>query len=92
MRGAGTADGGCRLSVSDTGLGMRPEMLDRIFEPFWQGNAHLARTREGMGLGLSIVRSFTELHDGGLHVDSSSGGGTNAHIDRPPERVSRRAA
>lgn len=83
--------GSYRISVSDTGPGMPPEMLGRIFEPFWQGDAHLARTQEGTGLGLSIARSFMDLHGGLLQVESAPDGGTDAHLDLPAERVVQRA-
>src|SRR5918912_875128 len=63
---------GVVLGVADTGIGIPREHLDRIFDPFWQGE-RLARRRGGTGLGLSIVRRLTELLGGTITVDSTLG-------------------
>lgn len=64
------------ISVSDNGIGMGNEEMDRIGEPFFQANAGLSRDYEGTGLGLSIVKGLVELHDGSLHATSEPGQGT----------------
>ncbi|MFC4929949.1 hybrid sensor histidine kinase/response regulator [Massilia sp. GCM10023247] len=61
-----------RLEVSDRGAGMDPELLARVFEPFYQAPQQLARGTGGLGLGLAIVRKIVELHEG--HVRAHSDG------------------
>jgi two-component system CheB/CheR fusion protein len=60
------------IRVRDTGIGMEAHHLERIFEPFAQVDDSLARTRGGLGLGLSLVKALVELHDG--HVAAISQG------------------
>jgi CheY-like chemotaxis protein len=52
------------ISVCDTGIGIPPEKLSEMFEPFAQGKQSLSRSDGGLGLGLTIVRKLTELHGG----------------------------
>jgi signal transduction histidine kinase/CheY-like chemotaxis protein len=61
------------LSVSDTGAGIAPEVLSRVFERFWQGETGEGRRQGGLGLGLAIVRHLVESH----------GGEVTAHSDGP---------
>jgi len=75
--------GGVRLEVSDTGIGIAPENLPRIFEPFWQAENAMSRTQEGAGLGLSICRRLVELHGGRLTAESRPGAGTTMSIWLP---------
>ena len=86
---SGDCDSESRLTirVRDTGIGIRPEDLSRIFEPFWQGDPNIRRRSEGTGLGLAISRKFVELHGGTLSIESSESGGTVATMrlpGRPP--------
>jgi len=74
---------GVRLEVSDTGIGIAPENLQRIFEPFWQAENAMSRTQEGAGLGLSICRRLIELHGGRLTAESRPGAGTTMSIWLP---------
>ena len=60
-----------RINVQDTGRGIRPEMLDTIFEPFVQGDRSLTRTAEGTGLGLAISRQLARAMGGDLAVSSA---------------------
>jgi signal transduction histidine kinase len=62
------------FKVSDQGRGIPPELLDKVFERF-ESHALNARHR-GVGLGLSIVKAFVELHGGRVLIDSSPGAGT----------------
>ncbi len=67
------------VEVADTGLGIDPEMLSRLFEPFAQAERSLARTRGGLGLGLALVRGLVEQH-GGLVKAWSEGPGKGARF------------
>ncbi|QDO95829.1 PAS domain S-box protein [Ferrovibrio terrae] len=81
------SDGHLTIRVRDTGVGIRPEDLSRIFEPFWQGDPNIRRRSEGTGLGLAISRKFVELHGGSLSIESSESAGTAATV-RLPGRAS----
>ena len=74
---AETTPGTVRLSVSDTGTGMDPEALRRIFEPYFSTKA------TGTGLGLTIAKRNVELNGGRIHVESSPGKGTRVTIELP---------
>ena len=50
------------VTVTDDGMGLEPEMLGRLFEPFSQADRSLDRSRGGLGLGLSLVKAFVEMH------------------------------
>ena len=62
--------------VKDTGVGMTPEQLNRLFQPFTQADASITRRFGGTGLGLAITQRFCELMDGKLSVQSTAGLGT----------------
>ncbi|MFO8100057.1 MAG: PAS domain S-box protein [Salinibacter sp.] len=64
------------LEVEDTGIGMEPRQVDRLFQPFKQESEGLEREYEGTGLGLSIVKRLTEAHGGTVDVDTEKGTGT----------------
>ncbi|MEO6486722.1 MAG: ATP-binding protein, partial [Thermoanaerobaculia bacterium] len=63
-----------RLTVQDNGKGIDPEYLPHVFEPFSQEDATTTRSHEGIGLGLSIVRSLVELHGGRIRAASDGDG------------------
>jgi two-component system CheB/CheR fusion protein len=67
------------LCVRDTGVGISRTMLSRIFEPFIQADATLARSTGGLGLGLALVRGLAELHGGQVEA-SSEGVGKGAEF------------
>jgi PAS domain S-box-containing protein len=71
---AGLARGaeGAEITVEDTGIGMDPEMLERLFETFSQADRTLDRSRGGLGLGLALVKGLMDLHGG--EVDAASAG------------------
>jgi len=69
-------DGWLVISVRDSGIGIRAEDVDRLFRPFQQLEAGLARKHEGTGLGLSICKKLTELMGGTMSVASQPGQGS----------------
>ena len=72
-----------RLSVEDTGVGIPPEVLPRIFERFWQVDSSSTRKFQGAGIGLALVRSLTEAMDGEVSVRSKVGHGTTFTVNLP---------
>ena len=75
---------GARITVSDTGRGMSPQLLPVIFDRFRQAEGVLTRTRGGLGLGLAIVRHIVELHGGRVGAFSAGEGtGATFTIDLP---------
>ena len=84
------AEGGVAFSVHDDGPGMPKEMLDSVFRRF-EPRANGGR-RRGAGLGLSIVKSFVELHGGSVKIDSRTGQGTTVTCAFPAAPSGLRAA
>ncbi|MFZ9738556.1 MAG: PAS domain S-box protein [Prochlorotrichaceae cyanobacterium] len=72
-----------RLSIKDTGIGISPENLDRLFKPFVQIDGALNRQQMGTGLGLTLVKQLVELHGGKVHLSSEPGVGSCFTIDLP---------
>jgi signal transduction histidine kinase len=73
------------LRVTDTGIGMSPEQIKRIFQEFAQGSAATTRRYGGTGLGLAITRNFCQLMRGDIEVDSSLGRGSTFTVRLPAE-------
>ncbi len=71
------------LSVSDTGIGMTPETLQRIFAPFEQADNSTTRKYGGTGLGLTICRRLAELMGGGIRAESTAGQGSCFSVELP---------
>jgi PAS domain S-box-containing protein len=80
-------DGSLAISVADTGIGMAPHDLPRVFEPFVQLDAGLNRKHGGIGLGLTLARAVAEAHGGQVSLASEPGRGTAANLIFPAERV-----
>lgn len=74
-----------QLSVSDTGVGISPEVLPRIFDRFWQVDTSSTRKFQGAGIGLALVRSLTEAMDGMVRVESQLTEGTTFFVEFPVE-------
>lgn len=71
------------ITVEDTGIGIPSDKLDFIFERFRQVDKSFRRNHEGSGLGLSLVKSLLEMHDGNISVESQDGKGTKFIIKIP---------
>ncbi len=72
-----------KFSIEDTGIGIPPEKLPHIFERFMQVDASSTRAYGGMGIGLSLVKDFVELHGGTVDVKSVLGKGTKFIVSLP---------
>ncbi|MDR2789062.1 MAG: diguanylate cyclase [Candidatus Accumulibacter sp.] len=77
------------VSVSDTGIGIPEDKLDRIFESFEQADGSTAREYGGTGLGLSITKKLVELHGGTIRVESAPGKGSRFTFTIPVSSVKR---
>ena len=78
---AGPSPGGLSFTVTDSGPGIPPEDLNRVFERFYRGNR--ARSDGGSGLGLAIVHEIVEAHGGSVGVSSEVGRGTSVTVFLP---------
>jgi PAS domain S-box-containing protein len=80
-----TGDGRtARLAVRDTGVGMTPHMLERVFDLFFQGERTLERAEGGLGIGLTLVRRLAEMHGGRVEAKSpGQGRGTTVTVELP---------
>jgi signal transduction histidine kinase len=76
--------------VSDSGPGIAPDLKDKVFD--WFESHSQGSRRRGAGLGLSLVRSFVELHGGKVRVDSIVGKGTTVTCDFPTDHAAQRSA
>jgi CheY-like chemotaxis protein/two-component sensor histidine kinase len=62
------------LTIRDTGVGIAPDLLPRVFDLFVQGDHSLARTQGGLGIGLTLVKRLVEMHGGSVRADSAGEG------------------
>jgi CheY-like chemotaxis protein/two-component sensor histidine kinase len=76
--------GAAEIVVRDTGAGIDPALLPKLFQPFVQGHRTLARTEGGLGLGLSLVKGIAELHGGTVRVESAGKGAGAEFVIRLP--------
>ncbi len=88
----GRENGGARLVVRDTGIGIAPEHLPRLTERFYRVDRARARAKGGSGLGLSIVKHGLQRHGGRLEIESEEGRGSTFTAHFPARRVIARAA
>jgi signal transduction histidine kinase len=78
-----TVSGMLVLTVEDTGVGIPPDVLPRIFERFWQVDTSSTRKFQGAGIGLALVRSLAEVMGGSVKVTSQLGQGTIFTVELP---------
>jgi two-component system, sensor histidine kinase len=71
------------FTISDTGVGMDPDFMNRVFEKFSQADETITRKYGGSGLGLSITKSFVEMMGGKIQIESKKHVGTRVHLNIP---------
>ncbi len=76
-------DSKMQITVQDTGCGVKPEDLKKLFEPFQQIDACLTKKQEGTGLGLHLTQKILNLLDGSVKVESEFGRGTTFYVEIP---------
>jgi signal transduction histidine kinase len=76
--------------VTDRGPGIPPEVMDKVFD--WFETDSMGSQHRGPGLGLSLVRSFVELHGGTVTIDSASGQGTTVTCAFPVAQIAEQTA
>ncbi|MBI2949740.1 MAG: response regulator [Verrucomicrobia bacterium] len=76
-------NGSVVVDVQDTGIGIGEDKLDQVFSRFWQEDGSSTRTRQGTGIGLSLVRELVQLHEGTVSVQSQKGVGSTFTVRLP---------
>lgn len=69
-------DSGILISVSDTGIGIREDDIGRVFNLFEQGDSSMTKSHHGTGLGLALVKTLVEMHNGSIWAESELGKGS----------------
>ncbi|MGH6933445.1 MAG: PAS domain-containing protein [Dongiaceae bacterium] len=87
-----TASGSICFAVSDTGIGIPPDQIRRVMEPFVQVEGTFSRRYAGTGLGLPLSKAFAERHGAILDISSSLGAGTSITVTFPSQRSIRKAS
>ena len=80
-------DSNAVIAVRDTGRGIAPEYIERVFEPFFRVDKSRSRELGGVGLGLALVREIVRLHDGSIAVSESNEEGTTFEVVFPCETI-----
>lgn len=76
-----------KISIKDSGIGIPKDKLESIFDRYVQVDNRLRRPLEGSGIGLSLVKSLVELHEGAISIDSELGNGTEVIIVLPDKTI-----
>ena len=71
------------VEIGDSGIGIAPEYLERIFDRFWRSPAAKERVSDGSGVGLALVSELVRAHDGRVAVESEPGHGTTFSVSLP---------
>lgn len=74
---------GAHFQISNSGPGIPPDQLPRVFDRFYRGNLAQTRENEGFGLGLSLCQSIVQAHGGSIRIESSPESGTQVHVHLP---------
>lgn len=85
-RAAADDDGGVEISVTDTGIGIPEDHIERVMQPFEQFENRYDQMREGTGLGLSLVKALAEVHGGTVVIESRVDVGTTVTVRFPGDR------
>lgn len=85
--GARVTNAGFTITVTDSGIGMTPEEMRQVMEPFVQADTRLSRKYEGSGLGLPLTKALVMAHGGTLDLDSEPGRGTTVTVTFPTSRI-----
>lgn len=80
---------GIRFAVTDSGVGVRPDEIERIFEPFYRGDGASSGRTRGTGLGLAICKGIVEAHGGRIWVESEPGKGSTFYFILPTQRAAK---
>jgi signal transduction histidine kinase len=80
-------NGGLKIRIADSGVGMTPDEIKTALEPFGQVRRDDDSANEGTGLGLPLSKSIVELHGGALEIESLPGKGTTVTVSLPQERL-----
>jgi len=83
----GLAADGARITVADTGIGIKPEDISKVFNEFEQIDSHQGMKSKGTGLGLPLAKKFIEMHGGTIGVASAPGSGTTMTLFLPAARI-----
>ena len=78
---------GVEVRIRDTGIGIPPEEIEKVFTAFYQVDRRLSRAYEGAGVGLTLARRYIELHDGSVTLSSEVGVGTTVLVTLPRQSV-----
>jgi signal transduction histidine kinase len=73
------------IEVIDSGVGIAPDDMRRVFEPFFRADRSRTRATGGVGLGLALAKRIVDAHGGRLSLESVQGRGTTARVELPPE-------
>ena len=87
LLGTFDANGQLLIAVSDSGIGISPEDIDKVLQPFEQVESAMSRKNYGTGLGLPIAKNIIEQHGGQLHLESALHQGTKVTLVLPAERI-----
>ncbi|GAB3258665.1 hypothetical protein GCM10027347_22150 [Larkinella harenae] len=76
-----------QIAIEDTGVGIAPEQIDRVFERFYQGSSSLIGDQPGTGIGLSLVKEIVQLHGGTVRVETNDEPGSRFVVELPFEAM-----
>ena len=87
VRLGSAADGQAELVIRDTGSGIAPDEMPRVFDPYFRTDRAVLAGIAGTGLGMGIARGIVEAHEGSIVVESGLGAGTTITLRFPQRRV-----